>query len=152
MPHKLRKIRKKRGSRTQGYGRVGQHRKRGSRGVKKAGRHKHLWSYVVSYEPNYFKKVRSTLPEALRKEDNTLNVGELEELAQKLAHEKKIRRRRISIDLKEMGYTKLLGRGKITTPMQVKVASCSGTAAEKIEAAGGQVLLEEKKSVTSEQE
>lgn len=144
MPHKLRKIRKKRGSRTQGYGRVGQHRKGGSKGVRKAGRHKHLWSYVISYDPDYFKKIRSTSPEALRKEDNTLNVGELDDLAHKLAHEKKARQRRITIDLKEMGYTKLLGRGKITTPIEVKVASCSESAAEKIKAAGGNVLLEDK--------
>ena len=145
MPHKLRKIRKKRGSRTYGYGRVGQHRGIGHRGGHgKAGRHKHKWSYVISHEPDYFKKVRSASPEALRKEDNTINVGELEELAQKLAREKKIRRRRISIDLKEIGYTKLLGRGKITRAIQVNVASCSATAAEKIEAAGGKVLLEDK--------
>jgi len=38
MPHKLRKTRKMRGSRTHGYGQVGQHRKSGSRGgVGKAG-------------------------------------------------------------------------------------------------------------------
>ncbi|MCW4026540.1 MAG: 50S ribosomal protein L15 [Candidatus Bathyarchaeota archaeon] len=147
MPHKLRKIRKKRGSRTYGYGRVGQHRGIGQRGGHgKAGRHKHKWSYVLSHEPDYFKKVRSTSPESLRKEDNTINVGELEELAQKLTREKKIRRRRISIDLKEMGYTKLLGRGKIAMPIQVKVASCSESATEKIEAAGGKVLLEDKQT------
>ncbi|MEM3816270.1 MAG: 50S ribosomal protein L15, partial [Candidatus Bathyarchaeia archaeon] len=54
MPHSLRKIRKKRGSRTCGYGRVGQHRKSGSKGERRAGRHKHLWSWVLRYEPDYF--------------------------------------------------------------------------------------------------
>ena len=48
MPHKLRKIRKFRGSRTQGYGRIGQHRDSGSKGNRKVGRHKHLWSKVVT--------------------------------------------------------------------------------------------------------
>jgi len=142
MPHKLRKIRKKRGSRTQGYGRVGQHRKGGTKGKRKVGRHKHLWSYVVSHEPDYFKKVGFTSPKSLHKEENTINVGELEELARKIAREKKTRKRKITIDLKELGYTKLLGKGKITTPIQVKVSSCSETAAKKIEAIGGQVLLE----------
>ncbi|MEM2955643.1 MAG: 50S ribosomal protein L15, partial [Nitrososphaerales archaeon] len=55
MPTRLRKTRKLRGSRTVGYGQVGQHRKSGSRGGKgKAGLHKHKWSWTVKYAPNYF--------------------------------------------------------------------------------------------------
>ena len=81
-------------------------------------------------------------PKSLQRRENTINVGELEELAQKLAHGKRRKRSKIVIDLKEMGYTKLLGEGKITRPVQVKVSSCSKTAIEKIEAVGGQILLE----------
>ncbi|MEM4427493.1 MAG: 50S ribosomal protein L15, partial [Zestosphaera sp.] len=41
-----------RGSRTHGYGRVGQHRKAGSRGGRgAAGLHKHKWTWVVKYHP-----------------------------------------------------------------------------------------------------
>ena len=57
MPHKLRKIRKFRGSRTQGYGRIGQHRDSGSKGARKVGRHKHLWSWVVTHAPGYSGKM-----------------------------------------------------------------------------------------------
>jgi large subunit ribosomal protein L15 len=46
------------------------------------------------------------------------------------------------IDLESLGYTKLLGAGKITKRLTVKVASCSATAAEKVKKAGGQVLME----------
>jgi large subunit ribosomal protein L15 len=140
MPHKLRKIRKKRGSRTQGYGRVGQHRKSGSKGRRKAGRHKHGWSYVLRYEPEYFGKKGFTSPKSLRREVKIINVGELDEVAEKLKGKEK--EGKIFVDLKGLGYTKLLGAGKVTKSLVVKVPSCSKSAAEKIEEAGGKVLVE----------
>ncbi|MEM3696653.1 MAG: uL15 family ribosomal protein [Candidatus Bathyarchaeia archaeon] len=139
MPHKLRKIRKKRGSRTVGYGRVGQHRKSGSKGGRKAGRHKHLWSYVLRYEPEYFGKKGFTSPKSLKQKQKVINVGKLEELAKATSEEKD---GKIFIDLESLGYSKLLGTGRVTKPLIVKVASCSKSAAEKIKEAGGQILME----------
>jgi len=140
VPHKLRKIRKKRGSRTQGYGRVGQHRKSGSKGYRKAGRHKHGWSYVIRYEPDYFEKKGFTSPKSLRQKENIINVGKLDEIAEKISTSKE--KDKILIDLEKLGYTKLLGTGKVTKPLIVKVASYSKSAAEKIKEAGGQILIE----------
>ena len=140
MPHKLRKIRKKRGSRTQGYGRVGQHRKSGSKGERKAGRHKHGWTYVLRYEPDYFGKKGFTSPKSLKRKEKVINIGELEELSEKLPTEKE--KGKLIIDLEKLGYTKLLGTGKITKPLVVKVASYSKSAAEKIKEAGGRILAE----------
>jgi len=139
MPHKLRKIRKKRGSRTHGYGRVGQHRSAGSRGMRKAGRHKQGWSYVIRYEPDYFGKRGFTSPRSLKQKKNVINVGTLDELAQEISTEK--REGKLFIDLKSLGYTKLLGAGKVTKPLIVKTLTCSKSAAEKIKEAGGQILL-----------
>jgi large subunit ribosomal protein L15 len=139
MPHKLRKIRKKRGSRTVGYGRVGQHRKSGSKGERKAGRHKHLWSYVLRYEPDYFGKRGFTSPKSLKQKEKVINLGKLDELAKKTSEKKD---EKIFVDLESLGYTKLLGTGKVTKPLIVKVASCSKSAAEKIKEAGGQILME----------
>jgi large subunit ribosomal protein L15 len=144
MPHKLRKIRKKRGSRTQGYGRVGQHRKSGSKGMRKAGRHKHGWSYVIKYEPEYFGKKGFTSPKSLRQKVKVINVGELNGMAEKFKGEEK--EGKIFIDLESLGYTKLLGAGRVTKPLIIKVASCSKSAAEKIKEAGGQVLAEAQES------
>ena len=48
----------------------------------------------------------------------------------------------LSLDLTSLGYTKLLGRGKIGFPLMVNISSYSGIAAEKIKEAGGQVLSE----------
>jgi large subunit ribosomal protein L15 len=141
MPHRLRKIRKKRGSRTQGYGRVGQHRRSGSKGMRKSGRHKHLWSYVIRYEPDYFGKKGFTSPKSLKQKENIINVGRLDEASEKFSTKEE--KDRLFIDLKSLGYTKLLGTGKVTKPLIVKVASCSKSAAEKIKEAGGQILTEE---------
>ncbi|HEY4674894.1 MAG TPA: uL15 family ribosomal protein [Candidatus Bathyarchaeia archaeon] len=140
MPHKLRKIRKKRGSRTQGYGRVGQHRKTGSKGMRKVGRHKHLWSYVLRYEPDYFSKRGFTSPKSLRQETKIINVGKLDEMAKKFSVEEE--KGKPMVDLTDMGYTKLLGTGKVTRPLAIKVASYSKSAGEKIKEAGGEILAE----------
>jgi large subunit ribosomal protein L15 len=139
MPHKLRKIRKERGSRTQGYGRVGQHRCRGSKGYRKAGRHKSGWSYVLRYEPDYFGKKGFTSPRSLRHKVNVINIGKLDEIAGKFSAEKE--KGKFFIDLESLGYTKLLGTGKVTKPLIVKIASCSKSAAEKIKEAGGQIMM-----------
>ena len=140
MPHRLRKTRKMRGSRTVGYGRIGQHRDRGSSGYKKVGRHKHLWSYVVKYCPDYFGKTGFTSPQSLRREVNILNLSRLEELSNQLPVQAK---KGTSINLTDMGYTKLLGEGKISKPIIVTVPACSKSASEKIEKAGGEVITEE---------
>ncbi|MEM1581484.1 MAG: uL15 family ribosomal protein [Candidatus Bathyarchaeia archaeon] len=139
MPHKLRKTRKKRGSRTCGYGRIGQHRKSGSKGERKAGRHKHLWSWVLRYEPDYFGNVGFVSPKGLKRDIRCINLKELEELALKMAAKTK-RGEKIFIDLEELGYTKLLGEGKITLPVKVKVQSCTEAALKKIREAGGEIL------------
>jgi large subunit ribosomal protein L15 len=140
MPHKLRKTRKRRGSRTQGWGKVGQHRRTGGKGRRKAGRHKGSWSYVIRYEPDYYGKNGFTSPRSIGQEPRTINVGRLEIVASTLPVEKGDKGD--LVDLGRLGYTKLLGAGKVTKPIIVKVSSCSKSAAEKIEKAGGRVLSE----------
>jgi large subunit ribosomal protein L15 len=140
MPHRLRKIRKNRGSRTQGWGRVGQHRRTGSKGRRNAGRHKALWSYVIKYEPDYYSKVGFTSPKSLRHEVKIINVGTLNGIAAELSTEKQ--EDKTVVDLAALGYTKLLGTGRVTKPLVIRVASCSKSAAEKVKNAGGQVLME----------
>ena len=134
MPHKLRKIRKFRGSRTVGYGRIGQHRDSGSKGHRKVGRHKHLWSYVTTYEPDYFGKNGFTSPQSLHRHENTINLIKLEEIMKTSQEEKP------QINLTAMGFTKLLGSGKVTKPLTVQVSSYSKSAAEKIKKAGGEIV------------
>lgn len=153
-PHKLRKTRKKRGSRLHGWGQVGQHRKSGTKGSRKVGRHKHLWTYVVKHEPKYFGKRGFTSLKSLKRGINTINVGELSEFLDKLSTEKQLQKRggKAFLDLEKLGYHKLLGTGKIAQAVTVKVASHSEAAARKIEGAGGQILQEQKKTKSQREE
>jgi len=137
MPHKLRKIRKTRGSRTQGYGRIGQHRKTGSQPYRKANRHKQGWSYVTTYEPDYFGKHGFTSPQSLHKNTNVINLAKLEALTTKITTTEG---ETPTIDLTSLGYAKLLGTGKLTKPLTIKIQSASKTATQKIEQAGGKIL------------
>jgi large subunit ribosomal protein L15 len=133
MPHKLRKHRKMRGSRTQGYGRIGQHRDAGSKGYRKVGMHKHRWSLASNMETPYFGKHGFHSPKKIHLIENTLNLNKLDELAQA---------GQTTINLTEMGYTKLLGTGKITKALTITIPTCSKIAAEKIKQAGGKVNTE----------
>jgi len=138
MPSRLRKSRKTRGARTHGYGRVGQHRDQGSKGFRKCGRHKHKWSWVQRYEPDYFGSSGFSSPKALKVKTNTVNIGRLDRMAESATVEKG---GKLLVDLESLGFTKLLGSGKLTKPLVVKVLSCSKSAAEKVKEAGGQILM-----------
>lgn len=140
MPHDLRKCRKNRGSRTCGWGKVGQHRDQGAKPERKSGRHKAKWSWVIRYEPDYFGKKRFTSPRSLRQSVKVINVGELDEVADRIAAGKD--EHGLSIDLRSLGYTKLLGSGRVTKPLAVRVGCCSKSASQKIKDAGGEILAE----------
>jgi large subunit ribosomal protein L15 len=99
-----------------------------------------LWSYITKYEPNYYGKVGFISPKTLKKKEKEINVGTLEGIAAKFQEGKE--EDKILIDLEAMGFTKLLGTGRITKSLVVKVPSCSKSAAEKVKKAGGQILTE----------
>ena len=140
MPHKLRKVRKQRGSRYMGYGQVGQHRKSGSRGGKgKAGGSKHFWIRTVKYEPWRFHKIGFLPPSAKELKPSIINVGDLEALATKAMGEYSIKGGN-ELDLTALGIDKILGRGTISIPLRVKVDYATSRAKDKIEEAGGSIL------------
>lgn len=149
MTRKLRKSRKLRGSRTCGWGRQGQHRKTSHKGRRNAGRHKGLWSYVLRYEPDYFGKKGFRSVQSLHRQVNVINVGNLCMLAEKLEAQNQLERKdgKPLLDLEKLGYTKLLGTGKATEPMVIRVSAFSPSAAKKIEEVGGQILTESVETV-----
>ena len=145
MPTKDRKVRRQRGSRTHGWGQIGQHRARGGRGgTGKAGLDKHKWTYVIKHDPTYWEKKGFVSARTLGKTVNIINVGKLDDIADRLESEKKLERKekKIFLDLESLGYDKLLGTGDVVKPMLVKVASCSESASRKLEEAGGAILKE----------
>ncbi len=130
-------------TRTMGWGRIGQHRGSGSRGgFGAAGMHKHKWSWVVKYAPTWFGKHGFNPPKGLEEKITEINVGELEEkidewLSRGLAEREGDK---IVIDLAKIGYSKLLGRGRITRLVKVYVPYATELAVKKIEKIGGEVV------------
>jgi len=114
------------------------------KGDRRVGRHKGLWTYTLKYEPEYFGKRGFTSPRSLGRKVNVINVGELDELADRLTMEEKLEEKegKAFLDLDQLGYDKLLARGSVTKPVLVKIASYSEAAAKKVEEAGGQILKE----------
>ena len=142
MPHKDRKIRRYRGSRTHGYGQIGQHRCRGGRGgTGKAGLDKHKWTFVLKNDPTYWEKKGFVSARTLNKKVRIINIGKLDDLADKLEVDKKLERKeqKIFLNLEQLGYDKLLGTGEIKKSLLIKVGSYSESASKKLEEAGGAI-------------
>ncbi len=142
MAHNARKTRELRGSRTCGYGNAQKHRGAGSRGGRgMAGGKTHRWSYVSKYMPGYFGYRGFKRPPSVVEKIKTINVGDIEKNLERFVAEKKVEiiNKEYILDLKALGYAKLLGSGKITHPMKLTVGSCSQLAAKKIEGAGGEI-------------
>ncbi len=141
------KVRKMRGSRTHGWGIQGQHRRSGRKGGRgKAGRKsgKHKWSWVLKYWPDYFgKNGFHPVPRGIIK---TINVGELDELAETLVKKGLAIKseKGIEIDFTKLGINKILGSGKVTKPFIIKgIEDISKLAEEKIITAGGIIIKPE---------
>lgn len=131
-----------RGSRTYGWGRVGQHRRRGRKaGRGRVGYHKHKWTWTVKYAPDLFGKHGFTRPSEIIPDHRCINIGELDEIVPELLNKglaEKIEDG-VFIDLTKLGYTKLLGRGRVTQTLFIKTPYATRTAIEKIEEVGGRV-------------
>jgi len=136
---KPKSVRRRRGSRTHGYGRIGQHRKGGQRGGKgKAGGHKHDWTYVTAHDPNRFGKHGFRRPPTLLKQPRTINVGDIAlHLHRFTEGTTQPKDAPIPINLTEYGYGKVLGSGTITIPLAITAPIFTQRAAQKIKAAGG---------------
>jgi large subunit ribosomal protein L15 len=91
----------------------------------------------------YFGKNGFHSPQSIHRKEKTLNLNKLDQLLQKNQTE---------INLTDMGYTKLLGTGKINKALTITVPACSKTAAEKIQTAGGKVLMETEEAEVAEPE
>ena len=143
MAHKDRKTHKFRGSRNCGFG-TQKHRGAGSRGGRgMAGSKTHKWSYISKYIPGYLGGKGFKRPLKILRDVNTINVGELDKDLDQLVDKGmvELRNNKYSINLKEMGFDKLLGSGSVTKPMEIKVDKSSRLAVQKIEDAGGKVEL-----------
>jgi large subunit ribosomal protein L15 len=148
MATRFRKSRRQRGSRYCGWGQIGQHRQSGSRGgIGNAGKHKHFWIRTVIEEPDHFghDPFNSFNRNLVNKWINVRDLGSLfQKTVLKGEDQNKASKGPPVLDLTSLGYDKLLGGGQIRSAFEVKVDRISSTAKDKIEAAGGKVILNEK--------
>jgi large subunit ribosomal protein L15 len=133
-----------RGSRTHGRGKKAGRGAglRGGRG--NAGLHKHKWISVVKYCPDYFGHHGFKRPQSVVSDKVTMNLSEVEQALPSMAKDGFAVQKdgKWSVDLTKMGVDKLLGSGRISTAISVKVAEASATALEKLKSSGGTLVKE----------
>jgi len=78
-----------------------------------------------------------------QRQGKVLNLGQLAAMVDKLVSEKKTQMedQKVSVDLGELGFRKLLGAGSISRAVRVKVDQCSESALKKLKEAGGEALV-----------
>ncbi|MBD3155080.1 MAG: 50S ribosomal protein L15 [Candidatus Aenigmarchaeota archaeon] len=137
---KKRKITKKRGQRSPGYGSQKKHRGGGSRGGRGlAGLHKHKRLTALKYMPGHYGKRGFKRPQKSVKEIKVINIKQIDSQLEDMLKEGKIQKEKgfYIVNLNELGYDKLLGTGKVTHKMIVEAKSFSESARKKIEEANG---------------
>jgi large subunit ribosomal protein L15 len=136
------KTSKHRGSRTHGRGKkAGRgHGKRG--GVGAAGGHKHKWIATLKYDRDHYgqKGKGFKRPQSVVGQPVTINVSQLRLVKERLI-KKGVEEGGKELDLTALGYDKLLGSGACQGAWEVKVDEATPRAIEKVEAAGGKVIL-----------
>lgn len=129
------KTKKFRGSMTHGRGKKAGRGAglKGGRGNAGMNKHRFISRLFIERETNkpYWGRVgfKRNTPE--KKELNVTNVGRLEELFPG----------QTEIDLTSAGYDKLLGAGTVRSAVTVTVPTATDSAVQKIEEAGGKVVL-----------
>jgi large subunit ribosomal protein L15 len=105
-----------------------------------AGWKRHRWSSVIRYG---WEIGKTGFTPVNPKYQRAINIDQLSQNLQTLSEQGKTKSagNRIEIDLGQIGYTKLLGRGNVTQPLRITVAQCTEKAASKISQAGGEVVL-----------
>jgi large subunit ribosomal protein L15 len=76
--------------------------------------------------------------------ERSLNLIQLTGLVTQLTRENKLKTENNMpvVDLRELGYAKLLGTGSISQALNVKVGKCSESALRKLKEAGGDAMTE----------
>jgi len=135
------KSRKMRGSNTYGHGRKGRRGagRKGGRGF--AGLGKHHWSYALKHPEKLWGNHGFTSHHP-KEESTTINIGVLNENIDYFVEQGLAKKDgdTYEIDLGAMGINKLLGKGKVTKKLRVKVKYASSNAVEKIEDVGGEII------------
>ena len=148
--YKTRKNRKMRGSKTHGWGAMKKHRgagSRGGRGMAGTGKRGDAKKPSIWKDKKYFGKYGFKRPKKITIKIKAINLKTIEQNLEPLLLKKLIEKKNDSyvIDLKKLGFNKLLSTGKITKKFDIKCEYASKKAIDKIKKSGGDIVLEEKK-------
>ncbi len=141
---KKKKSRKLRGNRTHGWGFSKRHRGKGHKGgsgfsgVGKRGGQKKTQYHSLGIIPigKHGMSITRKKPK-----DKAINLKEIEQKLNLWQQKKLIETERdmFVINLKKIGYTKLLSTGKVNKKLKIICDKCSSAAKEKVEQAGGSI-------------
>ncbi len=129
-----------RGSRMHGWGRSGQHRGSGQQGGHgNAGWKRGKWSYVIRYGIQIQEK-GFTPPN--QKYTQAISIGDLTQQVDNYTFKGLVKESegKTEVNLASAGYTKLLSQGTVNKPLRIIVHHTSERAAQKIVAAGGEIV------------
>ena len=142
MATRLRKTRKFRGSRNHGWGQVGQHRASGHKGgLGQSGMLKHHFSSMLKDDPDHFGH-SSNNPPTRNIIKKWASVRDLDDLYLKSGKQENGKK---TLDLKALGFDKLLGGGQVKNAYSIKIDQFTSKAEDKVKTAGGELLKKEKK-------
>jgi large subunit ribosomal protein L15 len=137
--NKKKKVVRYRGSKTHGSGSMKKRRgagHRGGRGAAGSGKRADTKKPSV-WKGKYFGKhgfkSKSRIPM------RTINIGYLDENAHKL--DQNLQGDDLSVNLKKLGFDKLLGSGKVSKKFRINVQYASKRAVEKVKKSGGEVTI-----------
>ena len=148
--YKRRKNRKMRGSHTHGWGSKKKHRgagSRGGRGMAGTGKRGDAKKPCIWKDTKYFGKYGFTRPKKIVIKIKAINLRTIEQKLESFLSRKLIEKKNDSyvVDLKKLGFNKLLSTGRITKKFIIKCEYASRKAIDKIKKSGGSISLEEKK-------
>ncbi len=132
---------------THGYGSMKKNRgagHRGGRGMAGSGKRADTKkpSIIKEFGGSYFGRRGFTTPSCKYPGHVCLNVGELSACIDRYVADKLVEKKgdAYHVDLKKLGFTKLLGRGQVLCKLHVVAPAVSVRAKEKIEKAGGSLV------------
>ncbi len=143
---KRKKNTRQRGSKTHGWGAMKKHRGKGNKGGSgRAGTGKR----ADSKKPSYWKleKEKGFKKKGIKKKIKVINICYLEENFDRLLKDNKIKKQEDNyvLNLEEIGYNKLLSKGKISKKIIINVPFASKKSLEKIKKIGGNVICQNPK-------
>lgn len=150
MTRKRKKSKKKRGSRTHGYGAARKHRGAGSRGGRgQAGRGKkakHKKLEALKEKPGKGQQKGFTRPQ--QTSITAMNLMDIDQQLEELEEEGYVKEKedKYLFDAQEAGVDKILGKGQLRHKVDIKADSFSDKARKKLQEAGCKAITEESES------